>query len=255
MRVLNKAFDQPLRTEEKAVAPLAGGIMQYGYQCGMIWGASLAAGAYAYQHHDRKNEAQIMALLTASKLVDTYRTMKEEIDCYNITNINKSSSKLKMLYIFLIKGKTFSCMNMSARYAKAAFSVINSMDSKPQIEAPLPPFSCTVELAQKVGLSDMHTTMVSGLAGGIGLCGGACGAIAAAIWMYALKNECKWIIDYNDSKALNLLDSFLKFTGYQFECSEIVGKKFSSINDHADYLKHEGCKKNIEMLASKLALI
>jgi len=25
--------------------PLAGGIMQHGYQCGMIWGATLGAGA------------------------------------------------------------------------------------------------------------------------------------------------------------------------------------------------------------------
>ena len=28
--------------------PLAGGIMQHGYQCGMIWGVSLGAGAQAY---------------------------------------------------------------------------------------------------------------------------------------------------------------------------------------------------------------
>ena len=29
--------------------PLAGGFMGYGYQCGMLWGAALAAGAQAYR--------------------------------------------------------------------------------------------------------------------------------------------------------------------------------------------------------------
>ena len=29
--------------------PLAGGFMGYGYQCGMLWGAVLAAGAQAYR--------------------------------------------------------------------------------------------------------------------------------------------------------------------------------------------------------------
>ncbi len=29
--------------------PLAGGIVGNGYQCGMIWGAALAAGAQAYR--------------------------------------------------------------------------------------------------------------------------------------------------------------------------------------------------------------
>jgi len=49
LRVLNNAFDHSLETEENAAMPLAGGIMQYGYQCGMIWGATLAAGAQAYR--------------------------------------------------------------------------------------------------------------------------------------------------------------------------------------------------------------
>ncbi len=47
--VLDRAFDHPLKLEEEATAPLAGGIMLHGYQCGMLWGVTLAAGAQAYR--------------------------------------------------------------------------------------------------------------------------------------------------------------------------------------------------------------
>jgi hypothetical protein len=47
LRVLNSAFNHELKNKENAAMPLAGGIVQHGYQCGMIWGASLAAGAQA----------------------------------------------------------------------------------------------------------------------------------------------------------------------------------------------------------------
>jgi len=43
-------------------------------------------------------------------------------------------------------------------------------------------------LAQKMGLSDMHTVMAAGLAGGIGLSGGACGALGAAIWIAGMNS-------------------------------------------------------------------
>jgi hypothetical protein len=49
MSVVDGSFDHPLKLEEKATIPLAGGIVNQGYQCGMIWGATLAAGAQAYR--------------------------------------------------------------------------------------------------------------------------------------------------------------------------------------------------------------
>jgi hypothetical protein len=41
-------------------------------------------------------------------------------------------------------------------------------------------FQRPVLIARKMGESDMHAVMASGFAGGIGLCGGACGALGAA---------------------------------------------------------------------------
>ena len=34
-----------------------------------------------------------------------------------------------------------------------------------------------------MGVSDLHVTMAAGFAGGIGLSGGGCGALGAAIWI------------------------------------------------------------------------
>lgn len=51
LHVINLAFDHPMTEEEHASSPLAGGILLHGYQCGMLWGATLAAGAQAYHAH------------------------------------------------------------------------------------------------------------------------------------------------------------------------------------------------------------
>jgi hypothetical protein len=56
-------------------------------------------------------------------------------------------------------------------------------------------------------------------------------------------------IDFKNPKALDLIDRFLKCTDYQFECAEIVGRKFENVADHADYLHKGGCSEIIEVLA------
>ncbi len=233
--------------------PLAGGIMQHGYQCGMIWGATLAAGAQAYRLLGPGPKAETMAVNATQRLVEAFRAYHGEINCLEITDMDKSSSVLKMIYVFLIKGGTIGCLRMSAKYAKAAFNEINFALSEKHIDAPSPPASCTAMLAQKMGLSDMQTVMAAGLAGGIGLCGGACGALGAAIWIFGMNSikEGASKIGYKDPGALDIIDRFLNFTDYKFECSEIVGRKFENIDDHACYLRNGGCSKIIEVLATK----
>ena len=38
---------------------------------------------------------------------------------------------------------------------------------------------------------------------------------------------------------------------FEFECSEIVGRRFENIDDHATYLHDGGCSEIIEALASQ----
>lgn len=95
--------------------------------------------------------------------------------------------------------------------------------------------------------------MAAGLAGGIGLCGGACGALGAAIWITVMKiseaGDKK--PDYKDPRALAVIEKFLESSDYEFECSEIVGRTFKDVEDHAAYLRDGGCSKILEVLAAE----
>jgi len=235
--------------EEQAAALLAGGIMQHGYQCGMIWGSALAAGAEAYRLYGLGPEAESKAILAAQKVVESFQGCTGEINCLEITDIDKSSSILKMIFVFLIKGKTLGCFKLAGKYSPIALKTINDVFSEQQDKAPSPPVSCTALLAQKMSASELHTTMVAGLAGGIGLCGGGCGALGAAIWLNRLKDSDSKM-DFKDPKTLELIETFLKSSDYEFECSDIVGRKFESVDDHSKYIALGGCKEIIEALAT-----
>ena len=225
--------------------------MQHGYQCGMIWGATLAAGAQAYRLFGPGPQAETSAVIAAQRLVEAFRACSGEINCLEITDIDKSSSIMKMIFVFLIKGGAIGCMRMSAKYAQAAFSEINSAFSEKNIETPTPPVSCAAMLAQKMGASDMHTVMAAGFAGGIGLCGGACGALGAAIWIIGMNSSKEGVgkIDFKNPRAIDAIDRFMKCTDFKFECSEIVGRRFENVDDHVGYLRDGGCSKIIEVLA------
>jgi len=233
--------------------PFAGGIMQHGYQCGMIWGAALAAGAEAYRRYGPGPKAEAAAIHAAQRVVESFRTRHDEIDCFEITNIDQSSSTWQQINYYLIKGGTIGCFRMASWYAPLAFDEINSALSEEVSEAPSPPVSCASQPARKMGESDMHAVMASGLAGGIGLCGGACGALGAAIWILGMKvgKEKSGKIEFKDPRTQEVIDRFLKHTDFQFECSEIVGRKFKDVDEHADYLREGGCSELIEALAAE----
>ena len=97
----------------------------------------------------------------------------------------------------------------------------------------------------------MHAVMAAGFAGGIGLSGGACGALAAAIWITGMKGSRDGTarIGFKNPEAVTQIARFLKYTGSKLECSEIVGRKFANIDDHAAHLRAGGCAKLIDLLA------
>ena len=231
--------------------------MQHGYQCGMLWGAALAAGAQAYQLLGPGTQAETKALIAAQRLLESFRADNSHINCIDITHIDKSSSTMQMIMFFLIKGGSIGCFRMAAKYAQSAFDEINSALSDEHVEVPPAPVSCSAMLAQKMGVSDMHTVMAAGLAGGIGLSGGACGALGAAIWIIGMQLqeeqgvENLWKNKIFNSRFDDLMDRFLKSTDYEFECSKIVGRRFENIGDHAGYLRDGGCSEIIEVLAAE----
>ncbi len=59
---------------------LAGGIMGNGYQCGMLWGAALAAGAQAYRLFGPGPQAKVAAMRASQRLVEAFRVRAKEIN-------------------------------------------------------------------------------------------------------------------------------------------------------------------------------
>jgi len=218
----------------------------------MLWGAALAAGAQAYQLYGPGPQAETKAIIAAQRLVESFRTRNKSINCVDITSLNKSSSAKDLMIRFLLKGGVIGCFRMAANYAPVAYSDIKTTFSKENIEVPSQSVNCATALARKMGVSEMHSVMAAGFAGGIGLSGGACGALGAAIWIIGMNSGKEGVenIEFMPSKASDTVDQFVECSDYEFECLEIVGRKFSSVGDHAEYIRQGGCSKIIEVLAS-----
>lgn len=231
--------------------PLAGGIMQHGYQCGMLWGAALAAGARAYRLLGPGPQAETQAMIAAQRVVNSFGTRNNAINCLELTDTEWQKSIQMIKYLF--KGGPVRCFNMALKYAPVALVEINTALSEENIAIPTPPVSCAALLAERMGGSSMHRVMAAGLAGGIGLSGGACGALGAAVWIIEMNSlkEGNVKTDFKNPKTIALIDRFMKCTHNKFECSEIVGHSFESINDHAGYLRGGGCSKIIDILAKR----
>ncbi|MBM3128625.1 MAG: hypothetical protein FJ009_08395 [Chloroflexi bacterium] len=252
MGVVDRSFNHPLELEERAAMQLAGGVMGSGYQCGMLWGGALAAGAQAYRLYGAGARAETEALIASQKLIEAFHARAKDINCAEIAEMEwKKPSKGQVLKFFA-KGGPIGCFRLAADYAQIAFDTLNHALDEKQIDAPTLPVSCTALLAQKTGVSEMYVTMAAGLAGGIGLSGGACGVLGAAIWLKAintLKQGDKLSFDLTAPSAE--LEKFLASTDYEFECAKIVGRKFENVADHARYVREGGCAKIIEALAAK----
>ena len=252
MSVVDDSFDHPLKLEEEGTAPLAGGIMQHGYQCGMLWGTALAAGAEAYQRFGPGPQAETGAIMAAQRLVESFRVRHNHIDCLELTGVDWQNLSMQVMLKYFITGRVIRCFGMAGKYAPVAFDEINAALSEEHIEVPSPPVSCAAMLARKMGVSEMHAVMAAGFAGGIGLSGGACGALGAAIWIIAMnsRKEGASKMDFQNPRAMDAIDRFVECTDCEFECSKIVGRRFESIGDHAEYISNGGCSKIIEVLAA-----
>jgi hypothetical protein len=251
MSVVDCSFDHPLKLEEEASAPLAGGIMQHGFQCGMLWGASLGAGAEAYRRFGSGPQAETMAIMAAQRIVESFQARTQAINCADVTEVDWQDNT--GLLKFFVKGGPIGCFRLAAGYAPEAFRAIETALAEDPGEVPTSPVSCAALLAQKMGVSDMHTVMAAGFAGGIGLCGGACGALAAAIWIITMNSSRDGAskLDFQSPEAMAAIDRFVECTDCEFDCSAIVGRKFENISDHAGHLYAGGCSEIIKALAAR----
>jgi len=231
--------------------PLAGGMEQMGFQCGQLWGAALAAGAEAYRAFGPGPRAEAAAVLAAQRLVDSFQGSYKSINCSELIELDWQNAQGKQVLKFFLKGGPVRCFAMTAGFARATRRQIDVSFAEDEIEAPEPPVSCAALLARTMGADDKHAVMSAGLAGGIGLSGGACGALGAAIWLIQIaRAKAGGEVEFNSTEATEAIDRFVQNTDCEFECAAIVGRKFADVADHAQYVREGGCAHIIAALAA-----
>jgi putative redox-active protein with C_GCAxxG_C_C motif len=243
---VNRALDHPSKPEEHAAGSLAGGIVRNGYQCGMVWGSALAAGAEAYRRFGAGDRAEMASLVAARRIVESFRAQNGAVDCFDLTDTDFGSTA--QIWKYMLSGKPIGCFRMAARYAPVAFAEARAVLGGEHADAPPAPVSCSALVARRLGASDVHAVTVAGFAAGIGLSGGACGALGAAVWLDAMSGGG----DYKalEARATRIVERFLEASGHRFECSEIVGRRFADVTDHAAHLRGGGCARILDALSA-----
>ncbi len=246
--ILNREFGHSREDEEKAVDPLAGGILQQGYQCGMLWGASMAVGAEAIRRNTNPDQATALAILATQQVMDSFVDRTETIECEDITATDFQNKKSFAKY--MLSGKFVNCLKLAGKWAPEALKAAKEGLSMHQ-DLPQQALSCASEVVRKMGGSEEEMLMVAGFAGGLGLSGSGCGALAAAVWKNALthnRKETGKSANYDPSTDPTL-KTFYEETNYEIQCDKICGQRFQTLDEHTEFIKKGGCKKLIDVLA------
>ena len=252
--LLNREFGNNKELEERATDPMAGGLMQKGHQCGMLWGASLAVGAEAYRRSITSDEAISLAITATQKLLESFSKLTNTINCRDITHTNMDSffGLTKYMIKTMLQGMNNStCFNLAENWLPEAIqSAKEGLSLEPTVSKQKP-ISCATEVAKKMGASNEEMIMVAGFAGGLGLSGNACGALSAAIWM----NSLSWTKEhpnksaFKNKKAKATLKAFHKETNSEMLCQKICQKQFNTIAEHSQFIQNGGCNNLIKILS------
>jgi hypothetical protein len=240
---------------EKALDPLAGGIFREGQQCGMLWGVALATGAEAYRQTNDVNEARAMAIAASKELVASFENQNHTLECREFTGVrlNTFMGLLKMMIdVMVIKGMENSkCFVMAEEWTPKSIKAAKE-GLKLDTEDEIAKHNCSSQIVERLGGTEEEATMVAGFAGGIGLSGKGCGALAATIWMRAVK----WLDDHPDKdvpmmsfpEVSQIIKRFKAETGNKLRCEEICNRRFESSSDHSEYIEQGGCEHLLDLL-------
>ena len=253
--ILNREFGHALGVEGRAAFPLAGGIMRQGHQCGALWGAALATGAESFRRGSDRGQAVALAVAATQSLVESFTERTGTVNCAEFTGCNWLNPFSIVKY--MVSGGIPLCFNLVNEWAPEAFAAADdalrraTAGSLPADASSLQGISCATEVAGRMGAGDEEAVTVAGFAGGIGLSGAGCGALAAAIWVKSLAWCREKPKDRNLSNpyAKKLMKVFKNETGGEMLCQKICGQRFKTAEEHGEFVKNGGCGKLIDLLA------
>lgn len=254
--VLNREFGYNKPNEERASDLLAGGLANRGYQCGMLWGCSLSIGAECFRKYQDPSIAADVTISTVEKIITSFVEKTGTPDCRTMTrcDFSKPWGLIKYMILYLPKGVTNSiCFNVAEQWLPVAAGLAKTRIAEKQNRRTTEVISCASQVVKMAGGSDEECATVAGFAGGLGLSGNACGALAAIIWFRLLgwsRDNPGKVPSYFNNKIVNKhLKTFLTETNKEMKCSKICGKQFTSVEEHSDFVRQGGCSRIIEMLS------
>ena len=254
--LINREFGNEDNTYERATDLLAGGLAQTGHQCGMLWGSSLAVGTEAYRRCGNCNDSIGTSIEATQQIMKSFASKTGTSNCREVIGFDFNSRWDTMRYMakVIVGGMDNNvCFVLAEKWApEAVQAAMDGIEQQPVFTKT--PVSCASEVIRKMGGSEKEIAMVSGYAGGLGLSGNACGALAAAIWMnmvnWQRKNPDKTPKYFNNPVSKRILKSFYAETGKEILCQKICNRNFKSIDDHTNFMNEGGCAKLIEKLTN-----
>jgi len=259
-------IEEPLY--EQALHVFSGGFMHLGYACGLLTGTAVAAGILTSKRFADSETASAAALDATRQLVKAYPEIAGSIDCRKITEISLNNFRGRLRYVR--KGKGRECGRYHIKWAFRAQQVIEQALAKyEQHPATNACANCAVntmkKLAPSIGINEKDTTMVAGLAGGIGLSGNVCGALATWVFVLSISRYKKRNPEKRDSR---LQAAFQELLGTQYRgaatrlqtafrerfgsdlCLDIVGRSFRNIQEHSEFIEQGGCQEVMDFVVN-----
>lgn len=253
--LLNREFGTSNTDKEFASAPLAGGLLLEGYQCGMLWGASLAIGTESYRRYKNKSQAREVAILATQLMMESFTKRTNTIHCRDIAHCNfkKKWEFIRLMIKLILQGFVYShCFNLMVKWVPEAIAAAHQGLSQNPTNNSHESINCASLVAEKMDASEEERVTVAGFAGGLGLSGSGCGALSTVIWLKTL-DWCKQHPGKIPPFAKNpitdeIAQTFISATDSEFLCSKISGQCFKTVDNHTEFMKQGGCKSLIRDL-------
>lgn len=257
--------------EEQASHLLSGGMMHQGNACGLLSGAVLSAGLQAARRFDDDATRSAATLHAAVRLAEAYPEISGAINCREITGQSVITLREKAQY--MREGKARQCGRLLMNWANRTDALIDEALTEFEGCDPSPSCAnCAVETLKRLASDDelarSGSTYVAGLAGGVGLLGRSCAALTVGILALTLRHYAARRFQRRDSRVLGtlhelglarfrkrparLLEEFKLEIGSDL-CSEIVGRPFTSPNDHASFIAEGGCRDVIGFVEARVS--
>ncbi len=252
---------------EQAMHAFSGGFMHLGHACGLLTGAALAAGFAARARFDDDGTRSGAALHAAIQLARAYPELTRSVNCREITEV--SLTRLSGRLRYLQQGKGRMCGRLHLKWAPQAQQLIDKalMEFR-ELRPAGGCANCAVqtlrELESSVGMKAGDSVLVAGFAGGVGLLGNVCGALAAGVFAMSAGHHLAQEQKKRDSRIRGSLEELaganyrgaatrlrLEFVG-QFGselCIDIIGRRFLDAADHSTFVEQGGCENVTKFVA------